>query len=299
MEETSSRKRRGLARGTRNLAILAAALMAGACGAEDAPVPFYVNFTPDCRTAYHSRGRISEDRPVSTTLAYVGFDTKGCGDFGKVGLWNFTVSSLGGRRDATHRRPLNEIDYGVFWNYSLDFARFDEGWREWSLTTEVLKDWITLEGYTAAARATKSNASVNEWRLTQSLENPYVTPYYLLRRGYHPNDWLYVRTGLKRKFELTETLSLTPDLYAENGDNRLFEHRYGEREGGGRYHSGTMAMNLSVQLAWKVSDEVTLFAGVHQFDVVNDEARDSIRRQKKPGPRRDLTIATVGMRFRF
>lgn len=261
--------------------------------------PFYVNFNPDCRTAYHSRGRISQDRPVCTTLSRIGFDTKDYGDFGKIGFWNFTVSSLSGRRDATHRRPLNEMDYGVFWNYYWDFSQYSDAWKGWGLNTEVLKDWITLEGYTASARATKSNASVNEWRLTQSLDNPYVTPYYLLRRGHHPGDWLYVKTGLKRKFRLTDTLFLTPDLYAENGDNRIFEHRYGKRAEGGNYHSGTMALNLSLELAWKISDEVTAFANVHQFDVVNDKARDNIRTQKKPGSHRDLTIATIGLRFSF
>ncbi len=261
--------------------------------------PFFVNFDPCVRTAYHSRGRIIEDRPVFTTLTRAGFDTKDYGNFGKIGFWNWTVSSLTGRRDATHRRPLNEMDYGIFWNYTWDFGQYGDNWKGWSLNSEILKDWLTLKGYSAAACATKSNASINEWRFGQSLENPYITPFYLLRRAHHKQDWFYARVGVRRKFALTDTLAFTPQFYTENGDNRHFERRYGKRVDGGKYHSGLMALNLILELSWKISDCATLYTSVHQFCVTSEDARDNIKTQKKPGPRRDLTIAAVGLRFRF
>ncbi len=261
--------------------------------------PFFVNFDPCVRTAYHSRGRIIEDRPVFTTLARAGFDTKDYGDFGKIGIWNWNVSSLTGRRDATHRRPFNEMDYGIFWNYTWDFGQYGDDWKGWSLTSELLKDWMTLEGYTARYRASKSNASINEWRFGQSLNNPHATPFYLLRRGVHPYDWFYARVGVRRKFNLTDTIALTPEFFTEYGDNRLFKKRYGARLGGGRYHSGLMALNLILELSWQVSDWATVYANVHQFHVTDEDARDNIRFPATPGHRRDLTIGTVGVRFRF
>ncbi len=261
--------------------------------------PFFVNIDPSWRTAYHSRGRIIEDRPMMMTLARVGFDSKKHGDFGKIGLWHWNVSSLSGRRDMYHRRPLNEMDYGIFWNYTVDFGKYNDAWKGWSLTSEILKDWITLEGYTERYRASKTNASINEWRFSQSLNNPYVTPFYLLRRAFHPNNWFYARLGVLHKFAITDNLAFTPIFYTEFGDSHHFERRYGAQAGGGHYHSGLMALNLILEISWKISDTMTIYANVHQFHVADEEARDNIRNPSTPGHRRDLTIGTIGLRFRF
>ena len=175
--------------------IFLACLALAACAAGGVADPFYVHVNPSLRTAYHSRARIVEDRPMLMTLTRAGFDTKNVGDFGKVGFWNWTVSSLTDRRATRHRHALNEMDYGVFWTYVWDFGRLDDTWRGWGLTTDVMKDWLTFEGYSHPARLAKTNASISEWRLAQSLDNPYLTPFYLVRRGLHPHDWLYVQTG--------------------------------------------------------------------------------------------------------
>ena len=192
--------------------IFLACLALAACAAGGVADPFYVHVNPSLRTAYHSRARIVEDRPMLMTLTRAGFDTKNVGDFGKIGFWNWTVSSLTDRRATRHRHALNEMDYGVFWTYVWDFGRLDDTWRGWGLTTDVMKDWLTFEGYSHPARLAKTNASISEWRLAQSLDNPYLTPFYLVRRGLHPHDWLYVQTGVRRVFALTDALSLTPPV---------------------------------------------------------------------------------------
>lgn len=279
--------------------IFLACLALAACAAGGVAEPFYVHVNPSLRTAYHSRARIVEDRPMLMTLTRAGFDTKDVGDFGKVGFWNWTVSSLTDRRATLHRHALNEMDYGVFWTYFWDFGRLDDTWSGWGLTTEVMKDWLTFEGYSHPARLAKTNASISEWRLAQSLDNPYLTPFYLFRRGVHPTDWFYAQVGVRRTFALTDALSFTPSFFTENGDERLFERRYGAKPDGGRYRSGLMTLNLSLELAWRVSDTATLYANVHQFDITNDDARDRIKANPAPNARRDLTIGTVGVRFRF
>ncbi len=124
--------------------IFLACLALAACAAGGVADPFYVRVNPSLRTAYYSRARIIEDRPMLMTLTRAGFDTKNVGDFGKVGFWNWTVSSLTDRRATRHRHALNEMDYGVFWTYVWDFGRLDDTWRDWGLTTDVMKDWITL-----------------------------------------------------------------------------------------------------------------------------------------------------------
>lgn len=273
------------------------ALMATAVGG--VADPFYVNFNPSWRTAYQSRGRVIEDRPMFMTLTRAGFDSKDYGNFGKIGFWNWDVSSLSGRRDMVHRRPLNEMDYGVYWTYTWDFGQYGDEWKGWSLTSDFIKDWITLEGYAHTYRKAKSNASISEWRFGQSLENPYLTPFYLLRRSSHPTEWFYARTGIRRKFALTDTIAFTPEFYAENGNEFLFERRYGAKPNGGHYHGGLMTLNLILELSWKVSNMATVYANVHQFDVTNDDARERIKARKTVSAVRDLTIGTVGIRFRF
>ena len=281
------------------LPALLVALALASCAAGRVADPFFVNFDPSARTAYHSRARIVEDRPMLMTLTRAGFDTKDVGDFGKVGFWNWTVSSLSDRRAAVHRRALNEVDYGVFWTGVWDFGRDDDTWRGWRLTTDAMKDWLTFKGYAPPSRAAKTDATISEVRLAQSLETPLLTPFYLIRRGLRPNDWLYVQTGVRRTFALTDTLSFTPLFFAEHGDERHFERRYGAKPDGRRYRSGLMALNLSFELAWRLSETATLYARVHQFGVVNDDARARVKANTAPNARRDLTIGAVGVRFRF
>ncbi|MGN0853276.1 MAG: hypothetical protein ACI4Q3_07860 [Kiritimatiellia bacterium] len=261
--------------------------------------PLYVNFNPSWRTGYHARARLIEDRPMFTTLTRAGFDSTAHGNFGKLGFWHWNVSSLSGRRDNIHRRALNEMDYGAFWTYVWDFGQYGDGWTGWRLTSDFIKDWITLEGYTHPYRESRANASINEWRWGQTLDTPYASPFYLLRRSSHPTEWFYARVGVRRAFALTDAIAFTPELFAENGNEFLFERRYGAKPNGGHYHGGLMALNLVLELSWRVSEEMMLYANVHQFDVTNDDARERIKARKVASAKRDCTIGTVGVRFRF
>lgn len=64
--------------------------------------------------------------------------------------------------------------------------------------------WVSLPGYRPHA------STIHEWNVGQSLKNPYVTPYYLMRRAYRPNGgWCYWDVGLTRSWELCDRLTLT------------------------------------------------------------------------------------------
>lgn len=255
--------------------------------------PLSVSAQTDVRTAYHSRGKIVENRPVNTILDRVACEA---GPLGRFGIWNFDVTSLGGSRQYLHHRAFNEVDVGAFWHY--DWAFDDDG--KWKLTNDLLKDWIMLEGYTPEYRAKKTDATINEWRFEQALVNPYVTPFYLLRRGFHPNEWFYTRIGARKGIALPWDLTFTPIFFVETGNEYHFERRYGRRVDGGRhYHGGAQALNLVLELAWKATDNISFFASVHQFDIVCDDARDAVKAKTTGEARRDLTIASVGIRAKF
>lgn len=247
----------------------------------------------DVRTAYHARGRILERGPMAMTLSRLGYDTDLLGRFG---FWNWNVSSLGRSRQGVHRRPFHEVDVGAYWRYDV---AFDDA-AKWKLTTDVMKDWITLDGYTESYRARKVNATISEWRLEQALENPYVTPYYLIRRGVHPTDWTYYRTGVRHAFKLPWDFTFTPAFFVESGDERFYERRYGAPvDKRRRHHSGPMSVNLLLDLSWKASDNLSFYANVQQYDLVSESARDNVRARNVREGRRDLTIFAAGLRVRF
>ena len=85
----------------------------------------------------------------------------------------------------------------------------------------------------------------------------------------------------------------------ENGDDRHFVRRYGAREGGGSYRGGPQAVSCMLELSWKVSKNISLFTYVHQFDMVQDNARRNVKNTKTPCARRDLTLFSIGLRCRF
>lgn len=264
-------------------------LLCGAAAAREV-VSFKGLYQPDVRTAYMSRGKICENRPIQSNLVRLGADFN---EFGTIGFWHWDFSALTHKRSATHHSFLAERDYGIYYDYDFHFTD------EVVLKSEFQKDWVTLHGYRAAARAAKSDATLNEIRISQSLVNPIVTPFYLLRYCWHPNYWLYVRSGLMREFALGGGFTLTPQVYVENGNEYLFERRYGRLERGRHYHAGAMSVVAGLELAYRINEWCSVFASVQQFGLVSQDARRQTKASNDPGPRCDLTIGTLGMRFRF
>ena len=76
---------------------------------------FSLQLQPDVRSAYLSRGKVIEDRPVASILARGSIDL---GEWGSPGVQSWDLSSLGNRRTDVHRRAFNETDLGVFWHYN-------------------------------------------------------------------------------------------------------------------------------------------------------------------------------------
>ena len=60
-----------------------------------------------------------------------------------------------------------------------------------------------------------------------------------------------------------------------------------------------MALNLMLRLDYAVTENVGLFAFVHQFDVVSSDARDALDRDTSPQSRKDMTILGIGMAVNF
>ena len=192
-------------------------------------------------------------------------------------------------QSATRRNAYNEVDYGVYYGYALALA---DGW---ALDSTVAKKWVTLPGYRPHAH------TISEWNVSQALRNPYATPYYLLRRAVDGQEWCYWDVGLERSWQLLDRLTLTARVFGELGDARHFRAQYGANPNAadGRYSHGLMALNLLLRLDYAVTDWLSVFAFVHQFDVVASDARDALDASSAPESIKDLTIGGVGLTFKF
>jgi len=239
----------------------------------------------DVESAYWARGAIVDKNPFSAQYVDLSFDLE---PFGRIGGYAWSVSSMAkSGQSATRRNFYNEVDYGVYYGYTLEITE------DWALDTTVAKKWVTLPGYRPHA------ASISEWNVSQALRNPYVTPYYLLRRAVHGQEWCYWDVGLTRSWELLEGLVFTATLFGEFGDSRHFAAQFGDRPGGGNYSNGLMALNAMFRFDYALTDWLGLFAFVHQFDMVSQEARDSLSASTAPEAKKDLTMFGAGVQVKF
>lgn len=244
------------------------------------------NAFADIESAYWARGAIVDKNPFSAQFVSLEADLE---PFGRIGGNAWSVSSMSrDGQSACRQNFYNEVDYAAYYGYAWEVAE------KWILDTTLGPKWVTLPGYHPHAE------TVYELNLMQALKNPYVTPYYLMRRAYYPVDWCYWDVGLTRSFELLERLTLTLTAFGEFGNSRHFISQYGPHPGGdGGYANGLMALNLMVRFDYAVTDWLGLFAFVHQFDVVSDDARAALDANTNPESLKDLTIFGIGFALKF
>lgn len=250
---------------------------------------FSITYQPDFRTAYWSRGLVSEDRPVQSNLLRLNLSL---GDYGNTGLWHWHYNSLTDRMKHKRECQLAECDWGVFYNYDLELAE------DWSLKTEVMIRWFTFLFYHEPYKDNSDHSSL-EFYLDQQLENPYITPTFRLRRCVHEVDYLYIRAGVKRTFPIDwfdslEGLSVTPAFYVDFGDENQLA-RYGDHPAGESWSPDIMSGMLELTVTYPISEHFTTYATLQQFSVLNDDARTITR----PPQHRDFTIFTVGLKCQF
>ena len=254
--------------------------------------PFGVSADLQFRSAYHSRMRVSEDRPVAVTDVRMNVDI---GPFGKIGALNWNRSSLCNRKDNVHRRAFNEVDFAAFWHYDLELSE------DVKLSNEFMNWWITIPQNIEPHCGKSDNSSYELWYVGL-LKNPYLVPSLLVRRGWLTKSWVYFQYGVSKPFEVCDfgdaksprPLEITPGFFVETGSNGLFESRFGKKESG-NYHTGIGTCIAQVTMKWMATENLTFHAMLQQFGVVSSDARDGIHGNY----RRDLTMFRLGMKLSF
>ena len=250
--------------------------------------PFFVEVAPEVRSSYVSLGKLMEDRPMQITSVRAGYDA---GDFGRFGIRNWDVSSLTDRRHEAHRHFLYHFEFGPTWQYDIEL--FDN----WTLKSDITRSWTIYRGFKSDYAL--SNKTYSWWQIEQELANPYLVPFYRLRKCFRGNDYLYFKVGVRKKLSFLEDFYLTPSVYAEGGSSRYCRRVVGTRPDGERWHSGVTSVTLRLELGWSVCEHVSAFTFVEQYEIVGQDARDAIDESTYRCAHKDWTLGGIGCRIRF
>ena len=254
--------------------------------------PLFLRVNPELRSTYQSLGKIVEDRPMQITGTRFGLDTGALRegiDFGRVGFRNWNVSSLSDRRADAHRHALYHVEYGLAWEYDWRFAE------AWTLKSDLARCWTVYRGFDSP----DGNRTYGWWQIDQSLANPWIVPFYRLRRCVHGSDYLYFKAGLTRSFPLFESFYFAPSVFVEGGNARNTRRVFGSNVNGGGWHGGVTALSLRLECGWKLSEDVTAFAYVEQYETVGHDVRESNSALAYRCAHNDWTHGGLGLRLRF
>ena len=239
----------------------------------------------DVETAYICRGYIWDTRPYSAQFAAAEADLEKFGIL-EASVWTQSAMSDKGTSAQMSRYAYAEADYLLRYYYDLEIAE------DWRLQNGVGRQWVTNPGY-------RGGRTLCDWQALQVLHNPWLTPYWRLRVIRRPIDELFWCVGVKRSFQLLDSLALTFDLSGDLGDSRHYENLYGRKAGGRGYRGGLKDFSLIVRLDYAVVDHVNLFAFAGQFCLVSDDARDAVKAISAPEARRDLAFGGAGIAIDF
>ena len=177
---------------------------------------------------------------------------------------------------------------GLTWQRDIEIA---DGWR---LRNDLTRSWTMYRGFGDGA----SNRTYHWYQIDQSLENPYVVPFWRVRKCFRGSDYLYFKAGLRRRFEIRDGISVTPSVFAEGGSSRNQRRVLGEKPRGD-WDEGVSSVSFRLEGAWRLSDCADLFAYVEQYEVVGGEERHAIGKSRYRCAHGDWTHFGIGIRFRL
>ena len=145
----------------------------------------------------------------------------------------------------------------------------------------------------------KSDRTYHWWQIDQSLENPYLVPFYRARKCFRGNDYFYFKVGLRRKFSIFTNFFFTPSVFAEGGSSRNFERVIGKRLDTKHWDDGVSSISMRLEFSWKYNEVMSLFAFIEQYEVVGSDARRTNGLSSYRCAHNDWTHGGIGVRMSF
>ena len=265
--------------------------------------PFFFEATPEVRTSYVSLGKLMEDRPMQITYTRFGYDA---GTFGRFGIRNWDVSSLTDRRRDSHEQAFYHTELGPTWQYDLHIAD------EWTLKSDITRSWTFYRRFNSAHAS--SNRTYHWYQIDQSLANPYIVPYYRLRKCFRGNDYVYFMAGVRKRLSfrdcaaalgsrppssILDSFYLTPSVFVYGGSSRSYRRTFGPRPDGERWSDGVSAISFRVETGWSFNENFSAFLFVEQYDVVGQRTRHVNAASSYRCAHNDWTLGGIGLRLKF
>ena len=236
-------------------------------------------------SAFLSSTGLHDTCPVTTQMGYLKMDF---GAWGFIDGYGWIISALHDKQHERHRAAFNEFEGAVQYGYDW---RFREGWR---LRTKFGAYWDPAIGYRHGAN--------NLWGpyLTQSLDNPYLTPYLAALQIVAPQRKGRIKLGLKKTFSFGEKVEIAPFAEVLWMDARRFSSKYGDTPEKARVFGGAFAtLQTGVRASYAVTENLKLTAQFIQYDVINSQARRSVRHSSRYYAKCDWPVVRIGISYSF
>lgn len=238
-------------------------------------------------TAYvSSSGTLCDTKPVS--MQNLDWDFA-MGDYGHFWGYGCFLGTLHDAQHEMHRAAFNEFEGGLFYGY------------DWKLSDDVTfcnsagGVWNPLFGYRNGYEDT-----LWEYRYFQSLENPYVTPFWDILGLISPTpSWARIRLGLRHSFHLTDTLILTPCAETVWADRDRYLARTGELPRHRFLGGGFATITVSLKLEWYFTEHWSVWAIFKEYIVVDEQERETAENSPNYWAKKDLAIGSLGFGYHF
>lgn len=198
------------------------------------------------------------------------------------------ISSLHSMQSDSHRMLFHEFEGVVRFGYDYNISD------DMMIETKAGLLWNPAIGY--------KNASLDGWGpyVAQYFKNKYLIPYWDGLWIVSPSRRARVRLGIRKPFKITDKLTISPFFETVWLDKRRFIARYDEAPEddfvmGGAF--GSITFGLSVK--YEISPDFMVLGSFSQFDLINSQARDSVKNADEYYAKCDWPIIKIGFLYSF
>ena len=242
--------------------------------------------TANITSGYLLYGALMNSQPCAQGGVEAGASTATLGRLG-VGAW--ANSDLTSRRHA-FGKAFNEDDF------YLHYGRAFEITEEVSINMRLMHMWYWYPH--SRGRTRKGCPSKREFYAIASIENPVVVPYAMWTHEWELTDGTYFECGLRRKWEISKDLSLTPAVsgnWLSHGYMTIFPAPVGDVS----CDAGVGCLRASMIAEYAITDNFSVHARIDYVSIVNDEVRGAIRDAHNSPYRNDFAWGSIGCSYSF